>query len=263
MTEWPLGYTDTPLLPGTPWHVHDPSRPQPTVVTPAQPQHSAATATAPSDAVVLLGYNSSPADHWTHLDHSALRWRRDGDELEVVPKSGDIRSVAEFGSVQVHVEWQAPREISATSQGRGNSGVFLHGLYEIQVLDGFANPTYADGSTAAIYGQYPPLVNACVAPGAWHSYDIVFEAPVFEDEQLVQPAWVTVFHNGILVHLRQRLDGPTQHRQLANYDKPHAARGPLVLQDHRDRVRFRNIWVRDLELPTVGLPHRQQLQSGN
>lgn len=246
--EWPLGYTDTPVLPGTGWRVHDPLRPQPPIVTPPTAATKKGPGAPPGDAVVLLGPNCTVSELWTHLDGSPLRWRCDGDELEVEPESGDIRSVAEFGSVQVHVEWQAPTEITATSQGRGNSGVFLLGLYEVQVLDCFNNPTYADGLTAAIYGQQPPLVNACVAPGEWHSYDIVFEAPVFDDDVLVSPAYITVFHNSILAHIRVRLDGPTQHRELANYSVAHPARGPLVLQDHRNPVKFRNVWVRELDL---------------
>jgi len=238
---WPAGYTDTPVLPGTSWRVHDPDRPQPPVVSVSGMQPQAAP---PGDAIVL--FDGADLSSWTHLDGRAAEWRIEDNELCVVPGTRDVRSVAEFGSVQLHVEWRAPKTITATSQGRGNSGVFLMGLYEVQVLDGFANPTYADGATAAIYGQHPPLVNACVPPGDWHSYDIVFEAPVFDADGLVTPAFLTVFHNGVLVHIRQTIAGPTQHKVLANYDTTRATRGPLVLQDHRDKVRFRNIWLREL-----------------
>lgn len=244
MKIWPAGYTDTPTLPDSQWHVHDPQRPQPPVVTPPVPSSAGRVGTPPSDAVVL--FDGTDIAGWTHLDGADPQWQVDNGELLVVPSSGDIRTTREFGSCQLHLEWQAPREITATSQGRGNSGVFLLGLYEIQVLDGYENPTYADGQTGAIYGQHPALVNACVPPGEWHSYDIVFEAPVFVDNRLQTPAYMTLFHNGVLAHLRQRLDGPTQHRELASYEPVHPERGPLVLQDHRDPVRFRNIWLREL-----------------
>ena len=243
--ELPKGYTDTPVLPGSPWRVHDIARPAPPVVRPPSSSTQERPGTPPSDAVVL--FDGSGFDAWAGRDDEAPKWKLvDGGAMEVEPRTGDIHTRASFGSCQLHVEWSAPTEIRADSQGRGNSGVFLLGLYEIQVLDGYQNPTYADGATAAIYGQYPPLANACVPPGQWHVYDIVFESPVYRDGELATPAYMTVFHNALLMHHRQELQGPTLHRRLASYADPHGPRGPLTLQDHGDRVRFRNIWIRPL-----------------
>jgi len=245
--ELPKGYTDTPVIPGQTWKVHDIDRPMPEVVTPGTFSSQEVAGKPPSDAIML--FDGSNLDGWQNRKGENAEWLLvDGDAVEVKPRTGDIRSVREFGTCQLHVEWRAPTEIYADSQGRGNSGVFLLGLYEIQVLDGYENPTYADGVTAAIYGQYPPLVNACVPPGSWHVFDVVFETPEFKDGSLHKPAYMTVFHNGVLVHLRQEIQGPTQHRQVANYDTPHGPKGPLVLQDHGDKVQFRNIWVRALAL---------------
>ena len=165
--------------------------------------------------------------------------------MEVMPKTGSISSREQFGDCQLHVEWAAPSEVKGESQGRGNSGVFLMGLYEIQVLDCYDNPTYADGYTAAIYGEYPPLVNACRKPGEWQTYDIVWFGPRFDGDKLARPARLTLFHNGALVHHNRELTGPTTHRQVLAY-KSHPAVGPLVLQDHGDLVRYRNIWYRPL-----------------
>ena len=241
----PKGYSDTPVIPGQQWKVHDIDRPSPPVVTPPSFSTQNTAGDPPSDAQIL--FDGSGLDHWKHRNGQPAQWVLvDGHAMEVQPRTGDIQTVDEFGSCQLHVEWSAPTEIYADSQGRGNSGVFLLGLYEIQVLDGFENPTYADGLTAAIYGQYPPLVNASVRPGEWHVYDIVFESPVFDGNELKSPAYMTVFHNGLLVHLRQEMQGPTAHRVLANYETPHGPKGPLVLQDHGDKVRFRNIWVREI-----------------
>lgn len=238
----PKGYSDTPVIPGQAWRVHDIDRPMPPVIQPGETTSLA----APSDAIVL--FDGTNFDAWSHRSGDPCGWTLVGDgAMEVMPRTGDIRTKQEFGTCQLHVEWRAPTEIYADSQGRGNSGVFLMGLYEIQVLDGYENPTYADGVTAAIYGQYPPLVNACVPPGEWHVFEVVFEAPEYVDGRLVNPASMTVFHNGVLVHLRQVMQGPTQHRALATYAQPHGPKGPLVLQDHGDKVQFRNIWLRELD----------------
>ena len=242
----PKGYSDTPVIPGQSWRVHDIDRPMPPVIQPGSNSTADTIGTPPSDAVVL--FDGRDLDAWTHRNGEACGWTLvEGSAVEVSPRTGDIQSKQEFGSCQLHVEWRAPTEIYADSQGRGNSGVFLLGLYEIQVLDGYDNPTYADGVTAAIYGQYPPLVNACVPPGAWHIFDVVFETPEYENGNLSKAATMTVFHNGVLVHLRQAMQGPTQHRALASYATPHGPKGPLVLQDHGDKVQFRNIWIRELD----------------
>jgi hypothetical protein len=238
-----LGYQDTPIIPGSSFHVHDGERPQPRVVTPGTFSTQDAPGKPPSDAIVL--FDGTSLSGWTGGGGDA-QWKLvEGAAMEVVPGTGSIRTKEQFGSCQLHLEFAAPSVVKGESQGRGNSGVFLMGVYEVQVLDCYQNPTYPDGTTGAIYGQYPPLVNACRPPGEWSVYDIVWEAPVFDGEKLVTPAFLTVFLNGIVLHNRKELQGPTMHRELANYT-PHAATGPLELQDHGDLVRFRNIWYRPL-----------------
>jgi len=230
-----LGYTDTPMLPGLTYHVHDPARPRPTTVTPA-----ARAGDAPSDATVLFDGTSLAA--WSATKQL---WKVENGYMEVALNSGDLRTKETFGDVQLHVEWAAPAQVRGDSQNRGNSGIFLQGRYEVQVLDSFDNLTYPDGQAGALYGQWPPLVNAVRKPGEWQSYDIVFEAPRFEGSKVVKPANLTVFLNGVLLHHRKELMGPTVHRALANYT-PQPAEGPLVLQDHQQPVRYRNIWIRRL-----------------
>jgi hypothetical protein len=240
-----LGYTDTPMLPGLPYHVHDPARPHPRVVTPA-----AQPGGAPSDAVVL--FEGKDLSQWTgaKLDpvnpanrSDPARWKVENGYFEVVPRSGDIATKEKFGDVQVHVEWAAPADVRGNSQNRGNSGIFLQGRYEVQVLDSYQNPTYADGQAGAIYGQWPPLVNPARKPGEWQAYDIVFEAPHFEGNRLTKPAYLTVLLNGVLLHNRKEVAGPTVHRALAKY-VPQPAEDSLMLQDHGALVRYRNIWIR-------------------
>ncbi|HAU39029.1 MAG TPA: DUF1080 domain-containing protein [Phycisphaerales bacterium] len=244
MAEINRGYTDTPVIPGSKYHVHDPDRPQPRVVTPGTESTQAAPGKPPSDAVVL--FDGRDLSGWvTVKDGSPAKWKVENGYMEVVAGGGDIASKKRFGDCQLHVEWAALAAVSGDSQGRGNSGVFLMGLYEIQVLDCYRNPTYPDGTTGGIYGQYPPLVNACRKPGEWQMYDIVWIAPRFDGDKLVSPARITVIHNGIVLHHAKELQGPTQHRKLAAY-APHAAELPVVLQDHRDAVRFRNVWCRPL-----------------
>ena len=169
--------------------------------------------------------------------------------FEVVPKTGDIYTKESFGSIQLHLEFQAPTEIKGESQGRGNSGVFLMSNYEIQVLDNYDNPTYPDGTVGGIYGQYPPQVNAIRKPGEWNTYDIVWEAPKFVGDKVDRPAFVTVFLNNIVLHNRQKLLGSTGHQILGEY-QTHRDAEPLQLQDHGDLVRFRNIWIRPFQITT-------------
>jgi hypothetical protein len=231
----PVGYTDTPMLPGLPYRVHDPARPHPAAVTPA-----AQPGGPPSDAIVL--FDGKDLSQWTSTRQP---WKVENGYMEVAANAGDLRSKEKFGDVQLHVEWAAPALVRGNSQNRGNSGIFLQGRYEVQVLDSSDNLTYADGQAGAIYGQWPPLANATRKPGEWQSYDIVFEAPRFEGTKLVKSAYLTVLLNGVLLHNRKELSGPTVHRELAKYaEQP--AEDSLVLQDHQSPVRYRNIWVRRL-----------------
>jgi len=240
-----LGYDDTPMLPGQPWRVHDSTRPQPRVVTPGTAGTARKPGTPPSDAVVL--FDGTDLSRWKGREGPAPWQVSKSGWMQVKPKSGNIETVERFGDCQLHLELACPKRVKGESQGRGNSGVFLMGLYEVQVLDGYDNPTYADGQIGGIYGQYPPLVNAARPPGEWQTYDIVFEAPHWEGAKLVKPAYLTVILNGLVLHNRQAAMGPTGHRNLASYDPPHAEEGPLMLQDHGDLVRFRNIWMRRLK----------------
>jgi hypothetical protein len=166
--------------------------------------------------------------------------------FEVVPKTGDLSTKEKFGDCQLHVEWSERADVKGRSQGRGNSGVILMGRFEIQVLDAVNNPTYADGQAGAIYGQWPPLANPARGPGEWNVYDIVFEAPKFEGEKLVKPAYFTVFMNGVLLHNHKESMGPMVYRQVAHY-VPQPAEDSLVLQNHNDAVRYRNVWIRRLK----------------
>jgi hypothetical protein len=199
----------------------------------------------PSDAVVL--FDGRDLSKWRSADGSPARWRvRDG-YMQVVAGTGAVSTVQGFGDVQLHVEWAAPNPPRGTDQDRGNSGVFLMGRYEVQVLDSYINVTYPDGQAGAVYGQYPPLVNASRPPGAWQSYDIVFHRPRFDAQgRLVSPARLTVLHNGVLVQDNVTLTGPTAHQSRPPYEA-HPDKLALMLQDHEHPVRYRNIWVRELE----------------
>jgi hypothetical protein len=234
-----IGYDDTPVIPRQSWKVHDRARPQPRVVAPGAESHL-----PPTDAVVL--FDGRDLAGWTSVKGGgAAPWKVENGYVEVVPKSGDIQTREEFGDCQLHLEFATPAQVVGDSQGRGNSGVFLMGRYEIQVLDCYENPTYADGTTGAIYGQYPPLVNACRKPGEWQSYDVVWIAPRFEGDRLVSPAYCTVIHNGIVVQYHRELIAPTTHRAVGQWEA-HPPTGPLRLQDHNNPTRFRNIWYRKL-----------------
>jgi hypothetical protein len=233
-----LGYTDTPMLPGLPYHVHDPERPRPPIVTPA-----AQVGGAPSDALVL--FDGKDLSHWESRGRTGRGWKVENGYFEVVPGTGDLATKEKFGDCQLHIEWAAPAEVRGNSQNRGNSGIFLQGRYEVQVLDSFQSLTYPDGQAGALYGQWPPLVNATRKPGEWQSYDIVFEAPRMDGGKVAKPAYLTVFLNGVLLHNRKELMGPTVHRELAKY-APQPAEDSLVLQDHQTPVRYRNIWIRKL-----------------
>jgi len=224
------------------WTIHDPERPLPPVVDPGP---SGPQAPAPSDAVIL--FDGSGLSGWTNAKGEEAGWKVENGYMEVVKKAGSILTRKTFGDCQLHVEWAAPLPAEGKSQGRGNSGVFLMNTYEVQVLDCFENLTYADGMAAAIYGQYPPRVNACRPPGEWQTYDIIFFRPHFDAEgNLAKPARMTVFFNGILVQHNVELMGPTTWKVRTPYSS-HKDRLPVSLQDHGNPVRFRNIWIRDLE----------------
>ncbi|MCH7224958.1 DUF1080 domain-containing protein [Haloferula sp. A504] len=230
------GYEDTPMLPWINYRVHDNRRPKPRHVE-AKPS----TTPAPADAVVLFG--GTGMDQW----QVAEGWQvADG---ALVAGKRAMRTRQSFGDCQIHLEFMVPDVESPNFSDRGNNGVGLMGLYEIQIFDSHPmheKKLYADGQCAAIYGETPPLVNACRRPGEWQSFDIVFIAPVFEGDKLVSPAYVTVHHNGVLVHHHEPIRGPVRWRGIAPY-KPHPPKLPLVLMSHGSEVRFRNIWVRDLD----------------
>jgi hypothetical protein len=240
-----IGYKDTPMLPGGRWHVHDGDRPQPRIIAPGTCSTQEKPGTAPSDAVVL--FDGKDLSHWRSDKGGPAGWKIEDGALVIAPGTGSILSTDEFGDCQLHIEWAAPASPRGRDQGRGNSGVMFFGRYEIQVLDSYENLTYPDGQAAAIYGQFPPLVNAARKPGQWQSYDIAFTAPRFRpDGTLQSPALATVLHNGVLVHNHTELIGPMTFRGLPKY-AAHGPKGPLLLQDHGDPVRYRNIWVRPIQ----------------
>lgn len=240
-----LGYDDTPFLPDGKWRVHDATRPQPPIVTPGAACCECVLVGPPSDAIVL--FDGTDLSGWvSKADGSPAAWKVENGYMEVVPGTGYIQTKEQFGDCQLHIEFACPTEIKGESQGRGNSGVFLMGAYEVQVLDCFENPTYPDGTTGALYGQFPPLANACRKPGEWQTYDIMWEGPRFEGETVVRQARITVIFNGVLLHYATELIGKTTHREVGVYER-HPEVGPLALQDHGDLVRFRNIWYRPLK----------------
>ncbi len=238
------GFKDTPMLPGGKWHVHDSDRPLPPVVTPGTCGTRDEPGKAPSDAVVL--FDGKDLSAWSDDRGGTARWDVKEGAIVIRAGGGVIRTRQEFGDCQLHLEFAEPTPPRGDDQGRGNSGVLFFGRYEIQVLDNYHNPTYADGHAGAVYGQFPPLVNACREPGKWQTYDIMFTAPRFKDDGSVAArAHVTVLLNGVLVQNHTPILAPMAYRTLAQY-KAHGPKGPLVLQDHGDPVRFRNIWIREL-----------------
>lgn len=224
------------------WKVHDLNRPKPEVVTPPA---QVLPVPPPADAVVL--FNGNDLSGWEATDGTPTKWVVKDGNMESVAGAGYIQSKKKFGDMHLHVEWAAPLPVMGKSQGRGNSGVFLMSYYEVQVLDSYDNPTYADGQAGAIYGQYPPMVNASRPPGEWQAYDIFWTRPRFGTAgNVISPARVTVIHNGIMIQDNVELWGPTEWLQFRPYE-PHADRMPLRFQDHGNPVLFRNVWVRDLE----------------
>jgi len=239
----PTGYQDTPLVPGTQWHVHDGLRPQPRIVTPAATfSHLAA---APSDATVL--FDGKDLSQWQLANGKPAPWKVENGYMEVSPKSGSIRTRGKFADFQLHIEFATPAKVEGNSQGRGNSGILMNGIYEVQVLDSYNNVTYPDGQAGALYGQTPPLVNASKPPGEWQTYDILFESPRWDtNRKLIKKANVTVIHNGVVLHHKREYLGTTPHQQVGNYNNPHPPEMYIELQDHNNPMRFRNIWVRSI-----------------
>jgi hypothetical protein len=243
------GFRNTPIVPGTTWHLHDPDRPQPRVVTPGTTFSQ--NAPAPSDAEVL--FSGKDLSKWQTKRGQDATWKVQDGYVET-GRGGGIRTRGQWADFQLHVEWAAPTPPKGTGQGRGNSGVLINGMYEVQVLDSYQSKTYPDGQAAAIYGQSPPLVNASLPPGEWQTYDIIFESPRWDDkDELVKKAIVTVVHNGLVVQNHVELTGMTDGltsevpwKSLAKYPRPHPPEVFIALQDHNNPVRFRNIWIREL-----------------
>jgi hypothetical protein len=240
---------ETPIIPGTPWHVHDVSRPQPPVVTPGA--HFSEQAAPPSDAIVL--FDGKDLDQWQEANGKPARWTIENGYLQIAPHTGNIRSRRRFPDFQLHLEFATPSPATGRDQGRGNSGVLINGEYEVQVLDSYKSKTYADGQCGALYGQSPPLVNACRPPGEWQTYDITFEAPHWDAAgRLIKKAAVTVLQNGIVIHNHREFIGHTDGiggvpwKSLGNYGKPESPEMFIELQNHGSSDRYRNIWIRPL-----------------
>jgi hypothetical protein len=229
------GYADTPIQPWSGYRVHDADRPLPRRVDPG-PFATPVPVPAPADAIVL--FDGKDLSSW-----QSNSWRVVDGCLEAV--AGNLTTKQNFGDCQIHVEWMAPTNFTGHLFDRGNNGVLLMGLYEIQIYDSFDEKLYPDGQCGAVYGQTPPLVNVCRPPGQWQIYDIVFTTPKFAEGKLIRPARVTVFQNGVLVQNHQEIYGETAHRGLPEY-KRQSSTGPLALAGHNCPVRFRNIWLRQL-----------------
>lgn len=197
----------------------------------------------PADAYIL--FDGSNADQWEHLNGKAVAWTLTDNELTVAKGTGDIQTKKYFGDCQLHLEWRSPSVIEGEGQGRGNSGIFLQGIYEVQILDSYNNRTYSNGQAGAIYKQHSPLVNALRPTGEWNTYDIIFQAPRFNDDGIkVASGYLTVLINGVLVQNHAEIKGTTEYIGLPK-NAPHG-NGPLKLQDHSNPVSFRNIWIREL-----------------
>jgi len=233
---WALEPGKKPNTPKQPWSdyvVHDGTRPQPNKVK----THGAVSVKAPGDAVVL--FDGSNVDAFTKA------WKvKDG---VMIASPGDTKTKESFGDCQLHMEWKVPAGRKIRNQKGGNSGVFLMDRYEVQVLESHTNVTYPDGQAGALYGQTPPLVNASTPQGEWQSYDIIFEAPKYEDGKLKSPAYITVIHNGVVLHHRKEYHGPSVYRRIAKYPNKHPEKAPIRFQWHSDPIEYRNIWVRPLD----------------
>jgi hypothetical protein len=224
---------------GIKWEIHDTKRPYPKKINPFP---------IPSDAIVL--FSGADLSAWEKADKAAsFNWKIEDGYFYNPGGKGDIQTRQSFGNCQIHIEWSVPEYDPGKSHyDRGNSGIYLMSTYELQIFDSYPDANiYADGMAASIYGQYPPLVNASLPPLAWQSFDIVFLRPEFDNKgKLLSPAKMTVFHNGVIVHHDRALTGPTAHKQRPRYEA-HANRLPLLIQGHGSPVRFRNIWIREIE----------------
>jgi hypothetical protein len=244
---------DRPEARATRWRQHDIRRPKPPV---AEPAEAGIGAKPPKDAIIL--FDGTNLDAWKSRTGGPAKWKVSGGVMETVPGAGMIETKRAFGDIQLHIEWAAPAPPHGKGQDRGNSGVFLMGEFEIQVLDSFRADTYADGQAGSIYGQYPPLFNASRPPGDWQTYDIAFRRPRFDQSgMLVEPARVTVFHNGILVQNNEEPFGQTSWLEWEPYQGRPGQRGPIALQDHDHPVHYRNIWL--VELPDRPAPSAADL----
>lgn len=231
------GHPDNPLVPGMQWKIHDNDRPHPPRVIPGSYDEQAILA-PPSDAEILFdgnGLDQFNENKWILNDgYVTAHW-------------GPLQSKKSYGDMQMHIEWRTPNPpITEKKSAMGNSGIYIMGLYEVQIYDSYSCRVYADGGAGAMYGQWPPLVNASRPPGEWQTFDLYFKAPVFEGEQAVEPAKISVLHNGIFIQVDTELVGPTSHREPKAYEA-HPDRLPFYLQGGKNPVEFRNIWVRDLE----------------
>ncbi|MGA3327409.1 MAG: DUF1080 domain-containing protein [Terriglobia bacterium] len=239
-----MGYTDTPMLPGGKWHVHDINRPQPVKITAGTYSTETSVGLPPSDAEVL--FDGTDLSKWRDAKGGPAVWTvRDG-YMEVAPHTGDIYTREEYGNIQLHVEWRTPAPLKPGRDYQGNSGVFLQGAYELQVFESSINLIYADGEAGAIYGQYPPLVNSSRDAGQWQDYDIIFSPGHFKDGKFAIPPYITAFQNGVLIQNHTAIMGDSMNMVLPVV-QDHGPKGPIRLQDHHDLVRYRNIWVRQLK----------------
>ncbi len=201
----------------------------------------------PSDAIVL--FDGSSLNGWiSTTDSTAAKWTLNKDgSMTVKDKTGNIQTKQNFGSIQLHIEWKSPAQVNGKGQSRANSGIFLSGLYEVQVLDNNDNATYVNGQVGSVYKQHVPLAMASVPTGEWNAYDIIYHAPEFEKGQKTKLGTLTVIHNGVLIQDHVEIKGTTPY--IGWPKNPPHGKGPLMLQDHRDnsRVSYRNIWVRELD----------------
>jgi hypothetical protein len=249
-TETIDGFRDGPMQPNGKWRVHDADRPQPRVITPGATFSQ--NAPPPSDAEML--FDGTDLSKWENNRGQDAKWRIQDGYVETAARGGGIRTRGKWADFQLHVEWAAPNPPHGTGQGRGNSGVLINDMYEVQVLDSYHAKTYPDGQAGAIYGQSPPLVNACKPPGEWQTYDIIFESPRWNEQgELTKKAVITVLQNGVVIQNHYELTGMTDGinaaqpwRTLSKYPPPHPPEVFIELQDHNNPVRYRNIWVRRL-----------------